>query len=155
MHDRSAGTWQIYHAPAAPHQISGVTASLPTEPVQLRKRAARACLGPGLFAAISVPSYHLTCRNPSWTSARLQEDSTPDASSCRVRKPPFRISKAANGRAVTRAVRRQLDTIHFEVAFFLPCGHDAPSRRAEVSLSSAHLNWVAGAMSQVVPAIMP
>jgi hypothetical protein len=62
-------------SPHAPHQISGVTASLPTEPVQIRKRAARACLEPELFDAISVPWYHLTCRLPSWTPVKLLEDS--------------------------------------------------------------------------------
>lgn len=70
--------------------ISSVTASLPTEPVQLRKRAAGACRGSDLFAAISLPLYHLTCRNPSWITAKLQQDSTPDASSCRFPKPHFR-----------------------------------------------------------------
>jgi hypothetical protein len=39
-----------------------VTASLPAEAVQLRKRAARACLEAELFDAVSL--YHLTCRLP-------------------------------------------------------------------------------------------
>lgn len=82
----------LYHAPCtcgthAPHQISGVAASLPTEPVQLLKRAARSCLEPELFAAISVPWHYLTCRLPFWTPVKLLEDWCLLTSAAKVSSP--------------------------------------------------------------------
>ena len=127
MHDKSSGTsfWRIcimHYAPAARmHPIKFQVA------VQLRKRAARACLERELFAAILVPWYHLTCRLPSWTPVMLQEGSQLIPTACRShRSDMFEAANDKSCRTATRAVILRI-SIWKRRSTYIRHGHDPGS----------------------------